>query len=115
LDALAKAADVLLRHEDEEVRTIGAWLAGDGGGRAAALAQRDAILRSLRLPAPRLAAELRRYRGNAWRRDRGKADCPYPAGDLRASLWRVLMLSDRDLTERQIRRIRTWKCPADPM
>jgi hypothetical protein len=114
IGAVDDAAATLLRHANSDVRRVGAWLATYPGGlldhlgltAGSCIARRDELLRQTRLPAGRLARELRHYRGTAWAaRDRHAATNPYETGDLRSTLWRALTIRDRDLGKRQLERI----------
>jgi hypothetical protein len=114
LAAVEIAASLLEQHPDPVIRAIGAWLAAYPAELLAELgvengvvtARRDQLLRQARLSASRLARELGHYRGTAWAaRDRYAAANPYPAGNLRATLWLVLKLRDRDISRRQLERI----------
>ena len=113
LAAIEAAAAALAGHSDPTVRQVGAWLwtfpaglldaLGADNGRT--IARRDDLLRQTRLPARRLAQQLAHYRGTAWARDRFATSCPYSTGDLRAALWGILKIRDRDIGKRQIERI----------
>jgi hypothetical protein len=121
LGAVETAAALLGGHDDPAVRAIGGWLAsypaellaelgfangvGHSARQAAAIARRDELLRSVRLPASRLLAELSAYRANRWPRDRIKDRCPYPPEDRREAYWRALRLVDRPLGLRRLRQI----------
>jgi hypothetical protein len=69
------------------------------------LRQRDDLLRGLGLPPAPLAKALRRYRSDCWPRDRALARSPYRQDDRRNVFFQILKLVDRELGERQIRRI----------
>jgi hypothetical protein len=121
LASIDEAAGLLSASADCEVRKIGRWVSSlppgllehlgfeNAPGRSARLevrlARRDELLRGLKLPAGRLAADLGKYRSSAWARDRLKVDCPYPQQDRRATFYRILRLVDRDLSRRQVARI----------
>jgi hypothetical protein len=121
LAAIEAAAAALGEHHDPAVRRIGSWLssfpaellavlgAENGSGysarQAAILRHRDSLLRRAGLPAVRLAAELGRYRSDAWPRDRTREACPYSANDRRSLYWGAFKALDRPLSVRRIRQI----------
>ena len=106
-DAIA----ALVAHPDEAVRAASAVLLRALGGNnagvdhAALRAERDRLLRSTAMPPARLASALRRFRSSAWPRERALAECPHPTGSVRSLLWQALKLVDRDIGERQMKRI----------
>ena len=106
---IGTAIAVLAEHPDEAVRTAGAVLLRalgcDASDHAAKLAERDRLLRSSAMPPARLASALRRYRSSGWLRERALAECPHPTGSVRSLLWEALHLVDRDIGERQMKRI----------
>jgi hypothetical protein len=105
--ALAPIAEYLLGYPSELLEHMTG--AENGVGRSvrveAVLAKRNALLRQLgeiASPVP-LAAELKRYYGRAWQRDRVKATNPYRDGDRRATLWQVLRLRPAPVSVRYLR------------
>lgn len=121
--ALTLAARILRDHPDIGVQAVGDMLAdrvgpdGDPGLQlGVAVAIRDRLLRRFAArefsEMPAIAHQARaiavlygRFRAAGWLLNRAKAANPYPADSRHACFWALSRLLDRDLSERQLRRV----------
>ena len=106
---ITAAVAALSAHEDQRVRAAAAELlralGGAGIDYADRLAERNRLLAETGLPPAILNRQLSRYRGTVWPRTRLFNRCPHEPQTTTWHFWHALALIDRDVSERQLRRI----------
>jgi hypothetical protein len=115
---LPRIADLIRRHGDPDLLWYAGWMercAPQGevwedapsyaALPAARRAKRNQLLRTLRLPASRVARELANYYSTEWTWAWDAAECPHEEGSPEAVYWHVLQLWPAPLGREMLKRI----------